>query len=368
MKNNITVVGIGRLGICSALCFEKRGYNVLGVDVNPDYILQINNKTLYSHEPKLNEYLRSSNNFNATTSLKDGLNFSDMIFIVVPTPNGGGDKFYDHSILSNLLNNINKLKPKNKHFIITCTVMPKYIDTVAKELIKDCENCTLSYNPEFIAQGDIINGMEKPDIVLIGAETEIVANLIEEIYVNLCDNKPIICKMKPLEAEITKIAINGFITTKIAYANMIGEACENCCVDKYRVMNAVGSDSRIGKKYSLPDYSYGGPCFPRDTKALSQFLESINIDPLIPLATHELNQNHIKFQAEQLFSKNLNEYIFEDICYKKNSNIPIIEESAKLKIAQILAKRGKNVIIKDEKHMIDEVRKEYGNIFTYQNK
>ena len=108
-RKNITVIGIGRLGLCTALVMERGGYNVLGVDVFPGYVDSINDKTLTSHEPSVMKYLQESQNFRATTSLEEGIKFSDYCFVVVATPNSGGKNFYDHSILSNLLENINKM-------------------------------------------------------------------------------------------------------------------------------------------------------------------------------------------------------------------------------------------------------------------
>jgi UDP-glucose 6-dehydrogenase len=86
---------------------------------------------------------------------------------MVQTPNGGGDKFYDHTILSNVLTQINSYKPKDKHIVIGCTVMPKYTNSVARLLLCNCENTTISYNPEFIAQGDIVNGLIHPDMIVV---------------------------------------------------------------------------------------------------------------------------------------------------------------------------------------------------------
>jgi len=115
--DKITFIGIGRLGLCSALIFDKYGYDVIGVDVSQDYVNKLNNKEYKTEEPFVEEYLINSKNFKATTSLKEGLDFSNDIFIVVPTPNGGGVNFYDHSILSNLLNKLNDMKIKNKNLI-----------------------------------------------------------------------------------------------------------------------------------------------------------------------------------------------------------------------------------------------------------
>ena len=156
MENNITICGVGKLGLGLALLIENAGYNVMGIDINDEYIQQLNSKTFKTKEPEYEKLLKNSTNFKVSTDLKRGLNHSNIIFILVETPNSGGEKFYDHSIVSNLLQKINENKVENKHIIIGCTVMPKYIDEVGTFLISDCKNTSLSYNPEFIAQGDII--------------------------------------------------------------------------------------------------------------------------------------------------------------------------------------------------------------------
>jgi len=368
----ITFVGIGRLGLCSSLVFEKAGYNVLGVDIFPGYVKALNNKQYKSHEPKVEEYLKNAKNFRATTYLKEGLEFSDNIFIVVQTPNGGGLNFYDHSILSNLLVKINNLKVESKNLIICCTTMPEYLENVGKHLIRDCPGTTINYNPEFIAQGNIIKDFENPDMILIGQQTEQSGAKIQSLYEPLFINnqrKPRYCRLTNTEAEIVKISVNGFITSKISYANMISDLCDKVGGNKKNVLRAIGSDSRIGNKYFNPGNSFGGPCFPRDTEALRIVLEKRGICSDILKATKKYNEEHVKIQAKQIYeevnSKCSREYTIEDICYKENSVIPIIEESAKLKIGMELLKMGLKVTIKDVPHMITEVRKEYGCLFEY---
>lgn len=152
-SKNISIIGVGRLGICVGLCLEKVGYNVLGVDVFPEYVEKINNKSLISPEPQVTEMLLKSKNFRATESLDDALSFSDLIMIYVATPSSGGDKFYDHTALGKVLMEINKRKVTNKHIVIGCTIIPGYIRDVGLHLLRDCTNTSLSYNPEFIAQG-----------------------------------------------------------------------------------------------------------------------------------------------------------------------------------------------------------------------
>jgi len=275
---NITVIGIGKLGLGFALLLERAGYNVLGVDIFQDYVNKINDKSIHFSEPKYNELLQNSRNLRATTNLQDGLAHSDIIFLIVQTPNGGGSRFYDHSILSNLLEKINRLRPENKHFIVGCTVMPKYIEDVATTILSDCNQCTVSYNPEFVAQGDIVRGFENPDIILVGTHSHNLKVALKEIYDKMTVSNPKYCFMTPTEAEIVKISLNGYVTTKISFCNMISDLCDTLPnVNKDTVLDAIGSDSRIGTKYFRSGTSFGGPCFPRDTKALKQLMDQNGI-------------------------------------------------------------------------------------------
>jgi UDPglucose 6-dehydrogenase len=362
---NITIIGIGKLGLGLGLLLDKHGYIVKGVDINEKYIVELNNKSFCSDEPCYNELLLNSHNMTYTTDIEEGLNHADIIFIIVQTPLSGNDNYYDHSILSGLLSNINSYKVSNKHFIIGCTVMPKYIDTIGLQLIDDCNGCTLSYNPEFVAQGDVINGFQNPDIILIGSICSDLFGILKSIYDSIVKNKPKYCFMCPLSAEVVKICLNGYLTTKLSYANMIGDLCDTLDIDKDVVCNAIGSDSRIGNKYFKAGYSYGGPCFPRDTLAVKKLLDTYDISSDLLSATSDYNDYHIEFQAKQMLKEDKELYIFEDVSYKHNSNIPIIERSAKLRIAKYIANSGKTVMIIGNQKIITKVKEEYGNIFQY---
>jgi len=384
---NITVIGVGKLGLGFALLLEKSKYNVLGVDISPQYVDQLNKKTAQFAEPQYNELLQQSTKFKATTDLQAGLDHSDLIFILVQTPNGGGDKFYDHSILSNLLERINTLRPQNKHFIIGCTVMPHYIDQIATPLLSLSLNCSINYNPEFVAQGDIVRGFENPDMILVGTTVpSILTPIMKDIYTRMTKTQPIFSFMTPLEAEIVKISLNGFITTKISFANMVSDLCDEAGANKQTVLNAIGADSRIGRKYFQPGLSFGGPCFPRDTRALKQLMDQHGVPSDILKATNEYNNYHNEQNAHHLATDNPQKqsvlstvncmtficddkvhYRFKDVCYKPNTHIPIIEESAKLKIAEVLVKKYKKpVVIQDTPAIISEVKKEYGSLFKYE--
>jgi nucleotide sugar dehydrogenase len=167
-EKNVTVIGIGRLGLCFALVLARKGYKVVGIDINPSYVGKINDKSLQSNEPFVEQFLKETSNLRASTSIDEGIAHSDVIFILVDTPSSGNENHYDHSKLGNVLVALNQRRVQNKHIVVGCTVIPGYIAKVGRFLIKDCIGSTLSYNPEFIAQGNIINGQLYPDMVLVG--------------------------------------------------------------------------------------------------------------------------------------------------------------------------------------------------------
>ena len=366
-SNKVTILGTGRLGIVTALVMERAGYEVLGVDIWPAMVDAINNKTYKNPEPKVEEYLKESKNFRATLDLDEAIAFSDLIYILVATPTGSGDKSYDHSALSKVLEQINRRKVHDKHVVVGCTVLPGYIRDTGRYLLRDCVNTTLNYNPEFIAQGAIVHGFENPDMVLIGEESKEAGDRIEAIYHKVTKTKPVIARMSAESAEITKLSLNCFITTKIAFANTIADiAAKTPNADAVSILRAVGADSRVGQKCILPGYGFGGPCFPRDNRALGNYARSVGVDPIIPFATDSSNKYHANVMAESELAKNLDVYVFDDVCYKDGCPVPIIEESQKLAVAWIIRKAGKRVLIRDRQEVINEAMREFGSLFEYE--
>lgn len=364
---NISVVGIGKLGLCFSLTLEKAGYDVVGVDINQDYVDALNNKSFESSEPNVDRFLGSSVNFVATTSLKKAVDHADMIFVVVATPSLQNGR-YDHSQIDSLIENLKSLgKQQNeKHFVICCTTMPGYCDSIKEEL--NTLGYTISYNPEFIAQGTILKNQAYPDMVLIGEGSESAGDLLQQIYENHTANTPRICRMSPLEAEITKISLNCFLTTKIAYANMIGDIVISAGGDPKSVLSAIGEDSRIGPKYLGYGYGYGGPCFPRDNRALAIYARDLGVDALISIASDESNEDHLHFQVKQFIENNdkEKEVVFEYVTYKPESTLLV--ESQQLAFAVEIAKSGFKIKIKEREEVIAQLRSKYGDLFTYERR
>jgi len=364
---NISVVGIGKLGLCFALTLEKAGFNVLGLDLNPEYIKSVNNRSLKSTEPNVEFFLKESKNFNATVNLREVIEFSDMLFVVVATPSLPNGR-YDHSQLDDLISNLELLGRvnKQKHFIICCTTMPGYCDSVKDRL--EAINYTVNYNPEFIAQGTILRDQSHPDMILIGEANPEVGQLIEDVYNKHTLSQPRICRMTPLEAEITKLSLNCFLTTKIAYANMIGDIVSKSKGRPEIVLSAIGSDSRVGNKYLRYGYGYGGPCFPRDNRALAMYANDIKLSAKISMATDESNDLHLNYQVDDFDNKNEKSklVVFDTVTYKPESTLLI--ESQQLKFAVRLAERGFRVKIRESEVVLNEIREKYKNLFEYEER
>jgi len=362
----ITIIGCGRLGLCLALCFDRAKYDVLAVDIFPDYVKALNDRSFNSKEPRVNEFLAEAGQFRATCDISEGIAHSKILYVLVDTPSTGGDRHYDTSKLGNVLAAINRHKVKDRHVIIGCTIMPGYIRNIATHLLRDCENVSISYNPEFIQQGDIVRGFLNPDMVLVGEGCKEVGDHMEQLYKDVCENTPVISRMAAESAEICKIAINCFITTKISYCNMVGDIADRTPgAEKGEILAAVGADSRIGGKCLRPGYGFGGPCFPRDNRALGGYAESIGIKPLIPVATDQYNNLHTKIMIANKLADDQEVYTFSDVAYKPQCPVPIIEESQKLAVAAGIAKAGKRVIIEDRDFIIACVRAEFGILFEY---
>jgi UDPglucose 6-dehydrogenase len=336
----VSVIGIGRLGLSFALLLDSKGYDVMGCDVEHGYINSLNDKTFKSKEPYINELLQESK-MSFTTLPKNALNHSDIIFIFVPTPSKQNGA-YDHKYIEQVISKIQDYKCDNKTVVIGCTVMPRYTESVQKRLA--WQNINVVYNPEFIAQGSIIDGLKNADTVLMGGEN--IPKELLDIYSTIMDKEPVFKLLSATGAEITKISINCFLTLKIAYANMIGEIAINSYEEENldAIMDAIGSDSRVGKKYLSYGFPAGGVCLPRDCRALNnhaafawvhtKFLNDIDTE----------NNRHLEYMVKYYKNKNQDKnipFVFSYLGYKKG--VDILTESYQLKLCIELLREGYKV-------------------------
>jgi len=358
-KPKISVIGLGKLGICTAVCSAFKGYQTIGLDVNKKTIDSVNRGKAPVIEPDLQELMAKSNAcLEATDSHKEIIKKSDITFFIVPTPSMASGHFSDKLLKDSLIPLSRALKNKNGYhlFVITSTVSPQTTENnlipliekySGKKLNKDFGVC---YNPEFIALGSVIKDTLNPDMVLIGESHKKAGEMLEKFYENLCDNKPYIARMSIISAEITKISLNAYVTMKISFANTLGNLCEKIHgseIDK--ITKALGADKRVAPYYLKAGLAYGGPCFPRDNRAFAAFAKKYNYDAKLAKTTDQVNRLQIDLivkKVEKIFKNSKAKTVsLLGLAYKTDT--PVIEESAAIFIIKKLLSKKANVTVYD---------------------
>ena len=351
----IGIIGAGRLGICFALLCEQAGYDVLVSDIREDYVNDLNAKKISTNEPEVEDLLRISKNFRATTNNKEVIEECDLIYTLVATPSLE-DGSYDVSAVWDVVEDLKDVT-KKKYFVVGCTTNPGDCDAFQKYLPR---NVSVMYNPEFIAQGSIISDLKQADMVLLGVDSEVESHVIQDIktlYKKIQVTRAIVCVMTPKSAEITKIAVNCFLTTKISYANMLGDVLHKSgCGDEITtVLRAIGCDSRIGGKYMNYGLGYGGPCLPRDNRAFAHFAKKVGLEYNLGYVTDGFNNEHALTVANYWEEMNAERkpFYFEYISYKRGTDI--ITESQQYRLCLDLLDRGFKIYIQNDRRVTSQV-------------
>ena len=274
------------------------------------------------------------------------MNNVEVVFVIVPTPSMPSGEFTNEFVI-NALNEIGTaITGVNKRIVIdiVSTVMPNSCAGVLSQALEESsgrkigENLGLCYNPEFIALGSVIHDMEYPDMHLIGQSSDWAGELVESALKTITRREVQARRMSLTEAELVKIAVNNYVTMKISYANMLYQAALTLGdVNIDTVTNAIGLDSRIGTKYLRAAAQYGGPCFPRDTRALSFLYGKLGLEDSLSEATDLANKNHTSF-ISKFIQKNATKGARIGICgvsYKTGTQV--IEESPGVAIGRKLA-------------------------------
>ena len=357
MKEGISVIGLGKLGAPMAACFAAKRFSVVGVDVDARKVEAINRGEPPVFEPQLAQMLASSDGrLSATPDIEAAVLATNVTFIVVATPSEPGGGFSLRYVLLACERIGQALRRKDAFHVValTSTVMPGSTGGAVRRALEGAtgrcagEHFGLCYNPEFIALGSVIRDFLNPDLLLIGESDTRSGAILADIYRRVCENRPPAARMNFINAEITKLAINTYVTTKISFANMLARICEclpGASVDV--VTSALGLDSRIGSKYLKGAISYGGPCFPRDNRALAMLAQQLGTRADIAEVTDSFNRSQIRWLAD------LVEGCLPDggtvgvlgLTYKPHTDV--IEEAAGFLLAQELAARHVSVVVFD---------------------
>ena len=370
----ISVIALGKLGAPLAAVLAAKGFDVVGVDVNEDRVAAVNEGRAPLQEPRLQEMIdKAQSRLSATLDLARAVAESDITFVVVPTPSEADGRFSMKYVLQASEGIGKALATKNGfHLVVlTSTVMPGNTDGKIRPALeahsgKLCgRDFGLCYNPMFIALGSVVDDMLSPDFILIGESDERSGEMLAGVSKRVCENDPPVARMNSVNAELTKLAVNTFVTTRISYANMLSQMCEKLPgADVDIVTAALGLDSRIGRKYLRGALSYGGPCFPRDNLAFGQLARGLGVDPVIAEATEAINRLQLDHLA-QLVVGHLppgGTVGILGLSYKPKTDV--VEASASIELAHRLIAQGISVVAYDPQAMAG-ARALLGDSITY---
>ena len=354
----ISVVGLGKLGTPLAAVMAEAGHTVVGVDRSQAAVASIAAGRAHVAEAGLQPLLDiTRERLTATTDLAGAVRRTDATFLVVPTPSEADGSFSLGLVLEAIDSVGVALRSKAglPHLVVvTSTVMPGSTDGPIRSALeassgfKVGNEVGLCYSPEFIALGSVIADLKNTDMILIGQSDDQSGEWLERILLSITERRPPVVRTRAINAEIAKLAINTFVTTKISFANMLGELCEQLPgAEASAVTAAVGLDSRIGGKYMKSATPFGGPCFPRDNRALARLAQSVGSSADIAVATQAVNSRQVKRLADLVGQHTPpgGTVAVLGLAYKPGT--PVVDESAGVALAHELTVRGYHVSVFD---------------------
>ncbi len=351
------MIGLGKLGASMAAGMASRGLNVVGVDVSQRTVEAVNQGHAPVQETGLDEMIAANRaRLRATTSTEVAIANSEISFVIVPTPSDERGAF-TLKYVTYAFAEIGKALAKKSDYhvvVLTSTVLPgstRYglLPTLERESGKKCgADFGLCYGPEFIALGSVLHDFLNPDFYLIGEFDERSGAALEEVNRRVSMKEPVIQRMSLENAEVAKMALNSYVTMKISFANTLADLCERIPGgDVDVVTQAIGCDSRIGRKYLTGGMGFGGPCFPRDNIALAFIGTYLGANTDLLRANASYNDALARRFVEKLRAlvKDATTVAVLGLAYKPKSHV--VEESPGVYLAKAFADAGLRVLAYD---------------------
>jgi UDPglucose 6-dehydrogenase len=296
MTMNVTVLGLGYVGLTTAAGLAELGHCVVGVDIDSDKIDTLNRGDVPVWEPELAPMIaknRQAQQLSFTTDIQKAASQADVILVAVGTPAGPEGK-PDLSQLERAVSDLTGCLPSDALLIIKSTVPVGTTDQIAVRLQRD-----VVHNPEFLRQGSAVHDFFHPDRIVIGCGSEWAAERTRRLYQGITAPM-IVCDRR--SAEMIKYTANAFLAMKISYINMIADLCESLDANVEDVARGIGADHRIGHAFLQAGVGYGGSCFPKDTQALLYMGAQMNCSlPLVESADwiNQLRPRRLVSKAER---------------------------------------------------------------------
>ena len=347
----LCMIGTGYVGLVSGVCFSDLGNDVICVDKDINKINNLKNGIIPIYEPGLEELvLKNYKNkrLNFSTNIKDSVIKSDIIFICVGTPTKKNGNSADLSQVYSAGNEISKSINKFKIIINKSTVPVTTGDELEKIISKKVNKKYFSVvsNPEFLREGEAIRDFIYPDRIVVGSNDNKSQKILRNLYSPLISKGAKFISTKRRAAELIKYASNAFLATKITFINEIANLCEKTGIDIEDISIGIGLDKRIGSRFLRAGPSYGGSCFPKDTKAIVSTAEKFKTNLSIIKSVIKSN-----YKRSELLSKRVNLILknkiknrvvsFLGVTFKANTDD--MRDSSSLKLIPFLSKKGAKI-------------------------
>jgi UDPglucose 6-dehydrogenase len=369
---NLSIFGVGYVGLVSGACLAEVGHHVICVDVDPVKIEMLNSGVLPIWEPGLKEIVDSNikeGRLQFTTDTAMAVNHGQVQIIAVGTPSdkdGSTDMQFVLSVAESIalhMTGYRVIVIKSTVPVGTASHVKIRIDQVLANNKKNISFDIVS-NPEFLKEGSAIFDFLKPDRIIIGSSNESGKETMRELYEPFNRNHDRTIYMDVRSAELTKYAANAMLATKISFMNEIANLSELLGADIEQVRKGIGADPRIGYHFIYPGCGYGGSCFPKDVQALCRTAMEIGYNPQLLNAVESVNnrQKNILFKklikhfgsAEQLKEKTITVW---GLSFKPNTDD--IRSAPSITLIEALCKAGAHVQAFDPV-ALNEVARVYG--------
>lgn len=290
----ITVIGSGYVGLVTAACFADLGNQVLCAKKTSKNLDKLNQGISHIYEPGLDEILKrclDKGTIEFTNDIKRAIDFSDLIFICVGTPQsetGKADLSQVEDVARQIAENMTDYK-----LIVEKSTVPVNTHQWVKKTVQRYSNGNIQFdvasNPEFLREGTGVYDFNNPDRIVVGVESENAHKIFQELYRPFTEKGDVLLITTPAAAELIKHASNSFLAMKISYINMVAELCEKVGIDVNMIADGIGYDQRIGRSFLNAGIGYGGSCFPKDVRAFIKIAEDHGLDFGLLRETEKIN-------------------------------------------------------------------------------
>ena len=341
----LCMIGTGYVGLVSGTCFADIGHTVYCVDKDEAKIEKLNSSQSPIYEPGLDELIKENYKANRlffTSNLSEAVNKSDIVFICVGTPNKKKSLLVDLKYVYQAVKDIKKVS-KGKKIIVTKSTVPVGTGDQIEKILKNKKKFTVISNPEFLREGEAIRDFKYPDRIVVGSNSNSIIKTMKRLYSPLINKGSKFFTTNRKGAELIKYAANAFLATKITYINEIANLCEKINVNVEDVSLGIGSDLRIGSRFLRAGPSYGGSCFPKDTKGLISIGEKEQVDLSIVKSVVRSNENRKKLilnKISQILKNKIKSKKVSILGVTFKPNTDDMRDSMSLKIIPYLVKKG----------------------------